>query len=238
MAKVDFSDYKFHCSSLGRLMTTSRDKKDPLGETCKKFLMECYVEEKYGRKHDIISKLLEKGVKTEQMGITIYSVQTGDLYFKNEIELSNEYICGTPDIFKGPDIYHAEAIKDIKCPYDIFNFFGVMAKPISSDYKLQINGYQVLSGAKDGGLVYTLVSTPDEIIEKEINSIKWKMGIIDPDAYPEFIELADRIRAMMRYDDIPENERWIEFSVPQDLNVIDQVYEKAKLARAFLNNLR
>ncbi len=47
-----FSDYKFHPSSLGLLMTESRTK-DQWGETAKSYMLECYVERKYGRVKDI-----------------------------------------------------------------------------------------------------------------------------------------------------------------------------------------
>ena len=49
---MSFDSYKFHPSSLGLIMTESRTK-EPIGETAKAHLLQCWIEEKYGRRKDI-----------------------------------------------------------------------------------------------------------------------------------------------------------------------------------------
>src|SRR5690606_5805153 len=68
-----FDLWKPRASQLGRIMTGSRDKTDPLGETCKAYLMEAYIEEVFGREKEISNKYFEKGLAQEEDGITLYS---------------------------------------------------------------------------------------------------------------------------------------------------------------------
>ncbi len=236
MGKIDFSEYKFRCSSIGKIMTDSRTK-EPLGETAKAHLVDCWIREKYARDNEIVSQFLEKGNQVEEEAITIYSSQKHKFYKKNSEILDNEYITGTPDIFEGPEIRKAVAIKDIKAPWSIWTFYQNLYKPINKDYYWQLQGYQAISGAKEAGLVYVLVSTPEKLIEDEINRKKWEWPSMDPLSDPAFNQLADYLRTTMRYEDIPESERWMEFEVNRDDNEIDRVYERVKLCRKFMNSL-
>lgn len=70
----------FHASSSGNLMVEPREKaakeRGDLSETTKKFLIEVFVENKYGREKEISNKYIEKGLKVEQDAITLYSRHT------------------------------------------------------------------------------------------------------------------------------------------------------------------
>lgn len=226
--KIDFSNYKFHCSSLGAIMTDSRNK-DPLGETCKAHLLECYIEAKYGRKKEITNKYVEKGNMVEETSITLYSRCTKVYHQKNRQTFENDFIIGTPDIITDT------RVKDIKSSWSIWTFFATMHSPMNKGYKYQVNGYVDLLRKESGSLVYVLENTPDVLIEQEKSKLRYKMGVIDPDASECYQEACAEIDRNSTFDDIPLAERYIEFDVPKlDMG---EVYDKIKLCREFLNKL-
>jgi len=234
----DFSKHKFHPSSWGKIMTGARSKGDLLGETCKEALLEIWVEETYGRKKDITNKYMEKGTLQEEESITLYSLVTKTFYKKNTEQVSNEFLIGTPDLYKGETIMTAEEIKDIKTAWDLFTFFRVFGKPVNPIYKWQMQGYMGITGAKTSGLVYCLVDTPLHLIEDAKRKLSWAMNIIDPQASPEYLEQCEQIEKNMTFSlDIPKEHRWVEFKVERDQEMIEEGYEKLGHCRTFLNDL-
>ena len=99
--KVNFSKYKFRCSALPYLMTTSRSKTDPLAETAKAYLREIWIAEVFDRvKFDIKNKYMDKGITSESDSLDLVQKVTGQTYFKNKERLENEWITGIPDVKK------------------------------------------------------------------------------------------------------------------------------------------
>lgn len=227
---MTFDNYKFHCSSLGSLMTEPRSKNDGLSETCKAELMKCYIREVYGRIDDIENKYLQKGTMTEEDGITLYSEVKKELFFKNEETFVNEFLVGTPDIIK------KRQVKDIKSCWDIHTFFAKLYKPEEKKYHYQLNGYaSIVPDIDSMQLVYVLVNTPDVLIEQEKSKLKYKMGIIDPDANPAYLEACEHIDKNSLFNDIPKEKRYIEFEIKK-LDM-EPVYTRVKECRNFLNSL-
>jgi hypothetical protein len=235
---MDFSNHKFRCSSLGHVMTGTKDKKDPLGETCKAHLIDVYVSQKYNRQTEIINKYVEKGLKVEEDSITLYSRVNRTLYFKNEERLLNDYIQGCPDLFLSAtgSVKKADLVIDIKSSWDIFTFFRTRAKSINKMYYWQGQGYMALTGAKIFKLAYCLVNTPEIMISDEVRKMMWKMAVISDDD-PLFQEAKFNLEKNMRYDDIPIEDRVIEIIIQRDDNAIEQCYDKIKLCRKFLNEI-
>ncbi len=239
---IDFSTYKFHPSSLGKLMTNQPGKKDTtnikeLGETAKGHLLECWVSERYKREKEFSNKYTEKGTLQEEESITLYSRVTRRFHKKNSDTISNDYYIGTPDLFEGEDIYHATEIIDIKSSWDIFTFYNVLAKPINKDYEWQLTGYEDMTGAKLGRLVYCLVDTPDHLIEDQKRKLQWAMNVIDPMANKEFLKKCDQIVKNNKFDDIPIQERYIEFQFQRDEEKIEQARKRVIIGREFLQSL-
>lgn len=233
---MDFSTHTFRCSSLGHIMTEGRSKGDPLGETCKAHLVDVFVSQKYGRQTDIVNKYIEKGLAVEEDSITLYSRVTKTPFFKNEKRLRNNYIQGCPDIFEGKAIEQATKITDIKSSWDLFTFSRVRAKSINKLYWYQLQGYMALTGAKHATLVYCLVDTPEIMIGDEIRKMMWKMAVTTEDD-PLFQEAREQLEKSMIYDDIPLNERIIEFQVERDDEEIEKIYNKVVICREYLNKL-
>lgn len=223
-----FDDYKFHCSSIGELMTNPRSGTG-LSETCKKELLKIWIQRTTGRTRPDMNKYIEKGNMVEEDSITLYSRVTGKLYTKNQETFSNDFIIGIPDIIKDG------AVKDIKSCWDCYTFYGNFVTPLNKDYIWQVNGYQDLLHLDSGAIVYVLVNTPDIILEQEKSRLRYKMGLIDPEANGVYNMAVAEIDKNGIFDDIDIQERWIEFEVPKmDMS---EVYGRVPIWRGFLNNL-
>lgn len=225
-----FKDYLFHPSSLGLIMTDSRTK-DPLGETAKSHLMECYVGQKYGRKKDITNKFIEKGLLAEEDSLDLYTLVKDKLFVKNEETFKNDFFIGTPDLIDG------DCIIDIKTSWDIFTFFSVMSKPANKMYFWQLQAYLDLTGAKSAKLVYCLVNTPFKLVEDQKKKLMWTMGVIDPETDEAYLAACEEVDKNSNYDDISMEEKYIEFSFDRDQEAIDKAHDRVGVCREFLTKL-
>jgi hypothetical protein len=84
-------------------------------------------------------------------------------------------------------------------------------------------------------LVYVLVDTPPVIVEQEKSRLRYKMGLIDPDASELYQHACELIDKNSFFDDIPMKERYMEFEIPRMDMVL--VYDRVKECRNFLNAL-
>lgn len=233
---MNFDDYRFHPSSLGLIMTESRTK-DPLGETAKTHLVECYIGHIYGRYKDISNKYIEKGLMSEEDSIDLYSLVKKKMFAKNQHLLQNDFFVGTPDLYEGESIQNADLVIDLKTSWDIFTFYNSMVKPLDKKYFWQLQAYMDLTGAKTAKLVYCLVNTPFKLVEDEKKKAMWRMGVIDPDTDELYQTACNEIERNCNYDDIPVDRRYIEFTIERDQDKIDQAHERVQLCRNFLNQL-
>lgn len=167
-----------------------------LGVTGQKHAIETYIEHKYGRTKDIISKYLERGIKGENAGINLFNELTGQSLEKNETRLSNEFIIGEPDLIS------EDTIIDIKTSWDIYTFFNSKSD-FESLYEWQLRGYMELFNKDKSVLAYTLTDAHDDVINDALHKelYKWPKGEI-----PEWKEI--EIVKNMVYD--RENfKKWI-----------------------------
>lgn len=168
--KVNWDQYKFHCSSLPDLMASGRAKEELLGETAKAKLREIFVEEAFGRKkYDNINKYTQKGIMVESDSLELVSESSPVPLFKNTKTLKNDYLVGTPDVIK-------PTLIDIKSSWDIWTFMAVDARKAEKDYYWQMAGYMWLVEQYSAVLAYVLVDTPDEIMQHELYSLSYKLN--------------------------------------------------------------
>lgn len=237
---IDFSKTLFRCSSLGHIMTPPKNKADKdagnLSESAKTHLVDIFVSTKYNRQTDIQNRYVQKGLMVEEDSITLYSRVKKRYFKKNISHLNNDFIKGTPDLYTGTDIHHAETITDIKSSWDIYTFFRTRTKSINDDYYWQLQGYMALSGAKTSTLAYCLVNTPEVIINDEKRRLMYKMGVAT-DENGDFLQACEELDRLMRYDDIPMNERVIEFEIKRNDADIELLYKKVNKCREYLNTL-
>src|ERR1700738_1446118 len=151
---MDWSTVKFRASSWGNLMTEPREKaakdRGELSKTCQKELIKIYNLVKYGRKKDIVTKAMTKGILCENESITLFSRVEKKLFVKNEEQLENECFIGHPDIFEGEEIRKAKEVHDIKSSYELDTFTPKLIEGPDDGYEYQLNVYFDLTGASEG----------------------------------------------------------------------------------------
>ena len=118
MNQIDFSTYKFRPSQMDALMRSPRSKSETLSATAKEYLNKIWVTEMTGRTEDrIVTRPMEKGIICESDSLDLVQKATGQVYFKNQQKISNEFIEGTPDV--------VSPLLDIKTSYSIFSYAKV-----------------------------------------------------------------------------------------------------------------
>lgn len=225
---MDLNNLIIRCSSLGSIMTEGRTKGE-LSETCKTALLDIYVEQVLGRKKDIFSKYLSKGLMVEEDSITLYSRVTKTFYKKNEENIKNEFISGTPDLYDGKTIQESSLIIDIKSSWDLFTFTKAKHSKLNKAYYWQLQGYMALTGAKNAKLAYCLVDTPEMLIQDEKRRLMWKIGAIDENEMTD--EAFAEIEKNMIFEDIPMKERVFEIDIERNDEDIEKIYDRVKQCR-------
>jgi hypothetical protein len=219
-------------------MTDPKTKADKdagnLSESCKTHLIDVYISNKYGRNTDIQNKYVQKGLMAEEDSITLYSRVKKTYFKKNEEHLSNEWIKGTPDIYKGTEIRKADKIIDTKTSWDIFTFLRNKAKPLDKGYYWQGQGYMDLTGAKEMEVAFCLVNTPEILLNDEKRKLMWKMGVAT-DQNDLYLEACEELERLALYDDIPMSERLISFEFTRNDEDIEMMHRRVERARIFLS---
>jgi hypothetical protein len=213
----------FRCSKLGDLMTGGRDKSDPLGETCKSYLDEIIIYLKYGIRKDVTSKYLEKGLLAETDSIGLLLAIDEIIYSKNSKRFDNGVITGEPDIIL------EDKIIDVKSSWDLFSH--IKNKKVNPKYEWQLLGYMELTGIKKAEVIHLLVDTPETLVTDELRRTSWKLGMME---LP--IELEDQIRANMKFDAVPLEDRVIRFEVEYSEEKITKMYDKLELCTNYITS--
>ena len=231
---MNWNETLIRASSVGYLMTEPVTKADKeagvLSKTAQKHLIEVYIAEKYGRKRDIQTKQMKKGVEAEQDSIDLLSMYLKLPFSKNEERFKNDFITGLPDIING------DTIIDIKSSYDLWTFLGNIPDKLDNLYYWQMQSYMWLTGTKNATIAYCLVNTPESIIQQEKYYLFKKMDVISEES-PEFIKEAMKIEFNMTFDDISINERILTFNVNRSEDDILRIENKVLKARTFLQEL-
>lgn len=241
-------------------MTEPKAKADKdaglLSESAKTHAMDVWVSEHYQRREEVYSKFLEKGNAVEEDSITFLSLLKRSFYRKNEVQIQNEWISGTPDLFIGDEIVRATQIIDIKSSWDVFTFTRARNKALNPAYYWQMQGYMMLTGARVAIISYCLVNaTPDLITDEKFKLARAHRVTID-DQSPEFIKSCQMIERNMIYDmplflktnpdyplhsnlgewyyDIPATERLFEISVDRNDDDIARISQKVEAAWDYL----
>lgn len=212
--------FRCRCSGLGQLMTPARSKSGGLSETAKTFLVTWYKEKLYNRRKEIQSKFLTKGNTCEEDSIEYLNHLYGTDYKKNEQHFNNDYINGAPDIIT------EDTIIDIKNSWD-FTTFPLFSNLIpTKDYHWQVQGYMMLTGKRNGSIIYTLMDLPDEQIEQEYRRTGGT-GLVTPE-----------FRSNYKYADVPTELRVKKFDFEYSEDMAEQILAKIEEARKFVSSLR
>ena len=218
---------KIRCSAIGKIMTNARSKSEVLSKTCKTYLQELAIEEMYGIKKEFSSRYTDKGniVENESIELAQQVLDSGFMH-KNEEQLSNDYLTGTPDVNTN------DILLDIKSSYDGTTFPFFAEEIPTKDYYYQLQGYMALTGKRESLLVYCLTNTPSEIVEDEVRREHWKNHLID-----ESEELRQEVESKHNFDHIPTEKRIKTFEVNYDEEVIQAIYKRIEECREYYNTL-
>lgn len=234
---MDFSKTKFRASSWGNLMSEPQAKaakeRGDLSKSCQKELIKIYNQVVYGRKTDISTKEIQKGIMVEEDSITLLSRVEKKLFIKNQERLENDWFCGHPDVFTGETIFTADEVHDIKSSWSLDTFMPKLVEEPDFDYICQLQVYYDLTGAKSGSIDYCLVSAPLGQVLDEQKKLLYSMNVISEDSR-EFKEAAAELERNMIFDDIDYRERVIKHKVDRDDELIQAMKNKVPTLRRWL----
>lgn len=235
---MDFQKTLIRSSSVGYLMTEPLTKTDKeaglLSKTAKSHLIEIYIREKYGRRKDVQTKQMRKGVEVEDDAIELLAQSIGRPLSKNTERFTNDFITGHPDVL---DLTESGLkVWDVKSSYDLFTFLGNIPDKLNSQYYWQLQSYMWLTGATESCIAYCLINTPLGIIEQEKKSLLYKMNVISEES-PEYVLEAAKLELNMMFDDIDQKERLLLFPVHRNDDDIELIKEKVSKARVFLESI-
>lgn len=235
MSKIDWGNVKFRASSWGNLLAESKEKGQPVGKTAAAELIKIYNQVKYGRKKDLVTKHMTKGILAEEDAITLYSRVERKLYFKNQQQLENEWFTGHPDIGDTENILEAMEVDDIKNSWELDTFTPKLLEDNDRSYIAQLNVYFDLTGAQGGAIVYCLVDCPPSVLMDEKRRLLYSMDVVSEES-PEYLRAAAELERNLTFGDIDYRERVIKKPVTRDDELIEKMKSKVPIFRQWLED--
>ena len=179
-----------------------------------------------GTRKEFYSKEMTKGIMVEIAAIDFIADQLGvGLLFKNEEFFEDDHICGTPDVIT-PDY-----VIDNKSPWNAYTFPMFDTVLPDKGYYWQGQGYMELTKKPLHKVIYTLMNTPDLLIDREL-----KTYCFHNDIDVEAVDM-DKFRRNYTFDHVPTKYRMKVFDVPYNGDDIDKVREKVEQCRFYIKNL-
>ena len=218
-------DFKIRCSAIGQIMTNDRSGKQ-MGETAKTYCQNWLKEQLYGRRKEISTKYMEKGIIMEDNSLDMVAEYYGyGMLIKNERNLETNYISGTPDVIL------KDKIIDVKNSWDCFTF-PLFDEKINKDYYYQGQGYMELCDKDTFELIYVLSNTPMHIVEREAYFYAKNNGYDEVDA-----EMWEKFLKKHNYDTIPMELRIKKLTFERDKEVAGEIKDRVLECREYINEL-
>lgn len=208
-------DFKIRASGAGAIMGAKG-----LGKTGESYLQQWVKEQLYCRKKFMTNKYVEKGLIMEDESLDYIAEHLNyGLLVKNEKYFENEYFTGTPDVIL------SDHIIDVKNSYDCFTFPLFENDVPNKDYIYQAQIYMDLVGRDSYKLIYTLMDTPDYLIEKD-----FKFNNFACKEYEDFEK--DYL-----YNSIEPKYRIKVFDIKRDEEIIQKLKDRVIESREYINKL-
>lgn len=239
---INWNEITFRSSAAGNLLTEPQSKSakeaGELSETTKTFLLSRYIEVKYGRKIEIKSKYLERGKGDEEDSVTMLSKNEGEYFEKNEELFSNEWITGTPDLFRKGQNGAITEVLDIKTCWSLETLLSNAGKPLNPLYEAQMQCYLALTGGHTAWVCYCLPNFNPGFIEAEkIKLFAQNSSRYTTELSPQYLRDCAELEKNFIFDDIPIPERIIKFKVDRNDDFIQKIYRKVEKSRIYLQEL-
>lgn len=203
----------FRCSRLGDLMTEPKSKSDPLSKTTESFVKSMWLEREFGYREEFASDEIMKGWLCEDDSVgLVKEVLGGEFRIKNSQYIRNDFVHGTPDII----LRKEDVVEDVKTSFNLRTF---SESDLAKNYWWQGQGYMWLTGKKNYRLIYSLVPTPETIIEDQKRRWFYKFGQNEDN--PHFIDACKQIDR--------NNELISELPKANRLNVFEFNFDEEKI---------
>lgn len=221
---MNFDNYKFRCSALGKIVS----KSGKFTDGNKTYIEEVFIGEVFNVRKEVTSKFFEKGLFEEESGITMLNktLYPKSILVKNKERKTNDFIHGEADCIKDGVVY------DIKNAWDTFTFGKA---DLTHDYKWQLVGYMWLWELDKARLFYCLNNTPDHIFEAEARKMLWN-NFISEDS-PEYIEAYNNLKSKHTHDTKLIEERFKIWDIERNEDEIESLKKSIDMARCYMNEL-
>jgi len=202
----------------------------PLSQTTISALIRQYGKKVYNKKiaakGDAMS-FLKKGTDMEGEAVDLLSKIDKKDYQLVTDNIENEYLIGRCDIIQ------PEKIIDTKISWNINAFLKSRTSKLTAKYWYQMQGYMELYNVGEAEVVFLLLNTPPELIEREKIKLlnKFMIGEIDRDKYELDV---DNIESAFTYSSIPLNRRVFRYRLKREPQIFDTVYRKVEKAREWM----
>lgn len=212
-------EFKIRASANGQIMGVRG-----LGKTGETYVKKWLLSNQFNRQFEIKNKYLERGNVSENESIEFASKMLNIELHKNEKYFENDFFSGTPDV-----IYKDELVIDMKNSWD-WSTFPFFDKDITnSDYYGQLQVYMNLTGIKKAKLIYTLLDTPEHLIEKEAWYYCKNLGLEELD-----FDIFETFQNKMTYSDIEEKDRIKIFNIDYDSEFIEKLENRVLYCRKLI----
>lgn len=216
--------FKIRASAASKIVTSPNATEISVG--AKTFCETWAKEQLYNRRKVFSSKYTDKGNVMEDNSIdTVAEHFNYGLLIKNEHELFNDFMTGTPDLIL------PELIIDVKNSWDPFTF-PLFDKKVKSDYYWQGQVYMRLCNTKRFKLVYVLSDTPVHLIRKEAYWYAKDNGYEDltEDLYREF-------EKRMTYSDVSMDLKIKSYDIELNMSDIELIEKQVIKCRNYIQTL-
>jgi len=220
-------DFKIRCSAIGSIMTEPKNKKDFLSKTAQTYCQTWCKEQLYNRKKEFSNKYTQKGNIVEDNSIDFVAEYLNlGMLIKNEQHFENDFLTGTPDVVL------KDLLIDVKNSWDVFTFPLFDTECPNTDYYWQAQGYMALTGKNSYKLIYTLIDTPENLIESEMRKYCFQNGIEQDDA--DYKEWFDK----MTYKDIPNDLKIKIFEIQRNDEDIKRIENRVVECRLYIKYIK
>ena len=156
---------KFRASSLSEIMTDPKGKDEILAVGAKTAITKIAKEIIYGYDEQFSSKYTEKGTRVEDESIDLLGSVLLKSFVKNKERKTNDWITGEADIVT------EDSIIDIKSSWSLATFPVLAEQGKDKGYEMQLRAYMWLWDKPKASIAYCLVSTPEDLMKWEEQSL-------------------------------------------------------------------
>lgn len=205
-------------------------KTEPLSKTTITALIRQYGWKVYNKKvapHGDALSFMKKGTDMEAEAVELLAKIDKQAYRLETENVENEYLIGRADIII------PNKVIDTKISWNVNAFLNARTTKLDKKYWYQMQGYMELYDVPEAEVVFLLLNTPPELIEREKVKIqnKFMIGEIDREKYELDME---NIESAFTYSSIPLKKRYFRYRIKREQRIFEKIYKKVGNARLWM----